>query len=231
MYSGNVAGYTFKAIRNTGATAARPQTVVVLGLSHRQFFKGVALMDGDRLATPLGTIPLDTESGAFLVGHAERIHFDYAPHAGEHSAENQIPFLQAALPGVPTVVGIIGDHDPNTIDALVDALDALASNRRILVVASTDLLHDPDYERVNRTDRQTLERITALDINGVMQRWTPREQVCCGIGPVVTAMRFARRQGCERGTLLHYRNSGDDFPESRGNYVVGYGAVAFTVPE
>ena len=29
--------------------------------------------------------------------------------------------------------------------------------------------------------------------------------------------------------LRHYRNSGDDHPESRGQWVVGYGAVIFSV--
>jgi hypothetical protein len=41
-------------------------------------------------------------------------------------------------------------------------------------------------------------------------------------------MTYAKQQGCKKATLLRYRNSGDDFPESRGEWVVGYGAVAFT---
>jgi hypothetical protein len=42
-------------------------------------------------------------------------------------------------------------------------------------------------------------------------------------------MKYARQQGCSKATILRYRNSGDDYPESRGQWVVGYGAVAFPV--
>jgi AmmeMemoRadiSam system protein B len=62
----------------------------------------------------------------------------------------------------------------------------------------------------------------------LLKSWSYGHQVCCGIGPVVSALRFAQSQGCTQGVLLHYRNSGDDFPESRGNWVVGYGAVVFS---
>jgi AmmeMemoRadiSam system protein B len=53
--------------------------------------------------------------------------------------------------------------------------------------------------------------------------------VFCGIAPVITAMKYAQQQGCSKATVLRYRNSGDQFPESRGQWVVGYGAIAFTV--
>ena len=38
---------------------------------------------------------------------------------------------------------------------------------------------------------------------------------------------YAQDQDVSRGLLLQYRNSGDDYPERWGNWVVGYGAVAF----
>jgi hypothetical protein len=229
-YSGRVAGHTFRALRDNAATAGAPQTLVVLGFSHRGAFPGVALMDGDAIATPIGEAALDKASAAFLAARSRRIELAYPPHRGEHSAENQIPFAQRALPGVPLVVAILGDHAPDTVRDLTDALAALAATRRVTVVASTDLLHDPDYDRVARTDRRTLALIAALDAQGLAARWSYEEQVCCGIGPVRVAMEFARRMGCRAGATLLYRNSGDDHPESRGNWVVGYGAVVFPAP-
>jgi len=44
-------------------------------------------------------------------------------------------------------------------------------------------------------------------------------------------MNFAKAEGCTKGTLLYYRNTGDDFPESRGHWVVGYGTVVLAAPE
>jgi AmmeMemoRadiSam system protein B len=227
IYSGPVAGYTFRAIADNARTAGAPDVAVVIGFSHRGAYRGVALLDADAIATPLGEAALDREAGRKLTAGSPLVYFQSGPHEGEHSAENEIPFLQTALPGVKLVVALMGDHEPDTLDALATALLALARDRRVLVVASTDLLHDPDYDLVARTDKATLERIAALDVDGLLRSWNHGNQVCCGIGPVAAAMRAAAAQRCRQGTLLHYRNSGDDHPESRGSWVVGYGAVVF----
>jgi len=231
IYSGKVSGYTFRALRENSRTQGSPHTVVVLGFSHRGGLPGVAVMDGDAIETPLGAAPLDREAAEALVAADTRIRFDYRPHAGEHSAENQVPFIQVALPSAKLVLALIGDHDERTIAALVSALNDLAARKRITVVASTDLLHDPDYDLVTATDETTMRQIAALDITGLQRRWSYANQVCCGIGPVLAVMRFAQAQGCRQGVALHYRNSGDDYPESRGNWVVGYGAIVFPVAD
>lgn len=227
VYSGPVAGYTFRAIADNAARFGAPETVVVLGFSHRGGFRGVALMDGDVLSTPLGEIELDGATSAALVTDSDRIFTEYAPHQGEHSAENEVPFVQVALPDARLVMALIGDHSATTRAALVSGLLKVAREKNILVVASTDMLHDPDYDLVSRTDRTTLDQLAAMDEVAISQSWDPGHQVFCGIGPVLSAMAFARASGCSRGTLLHYRNSGDDHPESRGDWVVGYGAAVF----
>jgi len=50
-----------------------------------------------------------------------------------------------------------------------------------------------------------------LDERGLFGPWGYGNQVCCGIGPVVAALRFAKAQGCAAGRTLYFRNSGDDF--------------------
>ncbi|TFH14249.1 MAG: AmmeMemoRadiSam system protein B [Lentisphaerales bacterium] len=229
VFSGKTAGYTFRALKDAAASGNAPETVVVLGLSHRGGFSGIALMDGDALATPLGEVALDNEAADLLVKGRDRIRRDYAPHAGEHSAENEIPFVQAALPKAKLVVAMFGDHEKTTLDQLVAGLNELAAKKKIFVIASTDLLHDPDYDLVSTTDRITLKKIAALEVKDVASSWSPGRQVCCGLMPVLTAMQFARDQGSKAGQVLYYRNNGDDDPSSRGNWVVGYGSVIFTV--
>jgi hypothetical protein len=231
VYSGPVAGYTFRALQENAARVGMPEVVVILGFNHRGGLPGVSLMDGDAIATPIGETALDREAGSVLVAASDRIRFDSRPHEGEHSAENEIPFAQVALPEARLVVGLIGDHDMETFDALASALHQLSQRTRIVVVASTDLLHDASYERVSHTDRTTLQQIADLDERGLRNAWSPAEQICCGIGPVLTLLKYARLQGVESGTLMKYRNSGDDHPESRGSWVVGYGSVVFAVDE
>jgi len=229
VYSGKVAGFTFRAIKDNAQKAGAPETVVVLGFSHRGGFRGVALMDGDGIETPLGRAALDKEAGETLASLSPQIFFNYGPHREEHSAENEIPFVQAALKDSKMVVALMGDHDPQTLDAMVKALNTLSRKKRLLVVASTDMLHDPDYDLVSQTDAKTLEKLSAMDSDGLRKEWGYDKQIFCGIGPVVAAMKFARAQGAKKGSVLYYRNSGDDFPESRGRWVVGYGSAVFAV--
>lgn len=229
VYSGPIAAAAYKALRENIANYSAPDTSIVLGFSHRGSFRGIALMDGNTFATPLGLSPLDGESVSLLSSSDPRISVDYRPHIGEHSAENQIPFLQAILPETPMVIGLIGSHDPALIEMLASSLVKLSKKKKILVIASSDMLHDPSYELVRKTDIATLKKVAAMDISGVLRAWDFTQQVFCGIAPVVTTMQYASRLGCTRAVTLRYRNSGDDFPESRGQWVVGYGAVAFPV--
>jgi hypothetical protein len=203
--------------------------VVVLGFSHSMGFKGVALAEGEGIETPLGPAQLDKETGEQLTNSSSRIYFRYALHGSEHSAENEIPFVQAVFPDAKMVVGLIGDHDLQTVAEFVKALGEVAKRKKVLVIASTDMLHDPDYDLVTKTDQTTLQKLGAMDAEGLVKSWSGSRQVFCGLMPVVTALRFAESQGCKKGTVLRYRNSGDDHPDSRGQWVVGYGAAVFAV--
>lgn len=230
QYSGKVAGHTFRAIRNGATGTNAPQTVVILGFTHRMPFKGVAIMDGDALDTPIGATTLDKSAAGILTRGRDRLFMNTAPHMGEHSAENEVPFVQRALPGAKLVVALIGDHDEKTLSDLVSALVELAKTSRILVVASSDMLHDPDYDLVSGTDRKTLKKVADMDHKGLMKDWSGDKQIFCGIMPALAVMRFAEAQGCKTGTVLCYRNNGDDDPSSRGTWVVGYGSAVFAVP-
>ena len=229
VYSGSVAGYGYRAVQQNALTHGAPDTVVVLGFSHRGQSQGVALMDGTAFSTPLGEAALDAEAAAILTTSDPRIVFDARPHNGEHSLENQIPFIQAALPSASLVMALIGGRESDALESLAQALATLADKKKILVVASSDMLHDSSYERVRKTDQATLRKMVAMDITGLLHDWDFSHQILCGIGPVVAAMKYAGKRGATKGILLRYRNSGDDHPESRGQWVVGYGAVAFSV--
>jgi AmmeMemoRadiSam system protein B len=228
QYSGPVAGHTFRAIQKNADHSGAPDLAVVIGFSHRSEFHGIALMDGDGLETPLGIATLDKEAARQLSQGNRLIEMNYTPHIDEHSAENQIPFMQATIPRAKYVVALVGDKRGDTVDSLVDGLLGLSATRKVLVVASTDMLHDPSHELVSATDRDTLVQMETMDEIGLMERWSPAFQVCCGISPVATMMRYSRAMGCNRGHILHYRNSGDDFPESRGQWVVGYASAVFS---
>ncbi len=227
VYSGKVAAFSFRAIRDNLRDS--PELFVVIGPSHRSGFKGVALMEGDRFKTPLGEIFLDRDAADFLVKSSPYVFLRSAPHIGEHSVENQIPFIQTLFPSARLVAAVMGDHSNDTCVSLAEALVELSRKRKIVVIASSDMYHDPSHELVTRRDRATLEQIKNMNIGGLTDNWDASAQNLCGIGPVVTLMGFARLMGAKEGRVLHYRNSGDDFPEGRGKWVVGYCSVVFSV--
>ncbi|MBN2302341.1 MAG: AmmeMemoRadiSam system protein B [Lentisphaerae bacterium] len=227
MYSGAVAGHTFKAIKNNNNDGGRNKTVVVLGISHRISFPGLALLDGDSFRTPLGLAVMDTQTAKIMASESEQISFAYEPHYGEHSAENQIPFLQIAMPEARIVVGLSGEHSKKTVEEITRVLVHLSEKKDIIVLASSDMLHDSNHSLVTTTDKETLTAVETIDHELIVRKWSPEHQIFCGIGPVVIAMKFAEAVGCRSGIVLQYRNSGDDFPESRGNWVVGYGSAVF----
>ncbi len=227
VYSGTVAGHAYRAVRDAAGRGEGPETVVVLGFSHRVPFRGVAWLDADVIQTPAGDLNVDTERLALLTACVPGSFPDTRLHAGEHSAENQFPFIQAAVPGVPVVAGLIGGHDSDQCAALDGALSCIAATRRLTVIASTDLLHDTDGDRVLRSDQRTLAMMERLDSDGLNKAWSWTEQICCGIAPVLAAIAIARSQGCVRGRVAAYSNSGTSEPRRQDCWVVGYGAVVY----
>ncbi len=231
IYSGSVAGYTFRALQDQAKNGMMPETVVILGFCHRASFDGLALLSADAISTPLGETEIDKEGNAILTNNHKYIVMENAPHKGEHSAENEVPFVQVALPDAKLIIGLFGSHHKGVLEETVEALKELSSKKSIVVIASTDMLHDPDYDLVTRTDQDTLKKLAELKISEIAKEWNYARQTLCGLMPVLAAAQFAKSQGSKEGIVLKYRNTGDDFPESRGQWVVGYGSVVFTLPK
>lgn len=230
-YSGGIAGHTFAALARQAGQGAPVETVVVLGFSHRTAFPGVALLDADTFETPLGRSRIDRDGIDILRRECPLAFPECTVHEGEHSAENEIPFVQAATPGAAMIPALIGDHAAETRTTFAEALHTLSQTRRVVLIASTDLLHAPDFETVSQTDATTLRWMADMDAERLNRAWTPGHQVCCGISGVTVLIAYAALCGCRSGTVLAYTNSGVAFPETRGSWVVGYGSVAYAVSE
>jgi AmmeMemoRadiSam system protein B/AmmeMemoRadiSam system protein A len=219
-YSGPVAGFAYRAVQGHAY-----DTVVVLGPSHREAFTGLSVYDTTRFDTPLGQIPCDRELIGAVLGKHPNIQYLPAAHRNEHSLEVQIPFLQRALTGFKLVMVVIGGRDPEAELTFVNALAAYAQQKRVLVVASSDLSHYHGYDEANRLDTVALRSIVALDELALEKDIRGERCEACGILPVLTVMAYARRMGATRGVLLKQANSGDTAGPK--DQVVGYAAVAF----
>ena len=218
VYSGDVAALGYAEVAPWRDHIRR---VVLLGPVHRVPVRGLAAPSVDAFETPLGRVPLDREAIAALRELPQVVMAD-RPHAMEHSLEVQLPFLQQVMgEGFRLVPLAVGDASPAEV---AQVLERLWGGDETLIVISSDLSHYLPYAQAQARDGATVERILhfATDLEG---------DEACGAAPLNGALRLARAKGL-LPRLLGVRNSGDAKAGLAGrDRVVGYGAVAFDLPE
>jgi AmmeMemoRadiSam system protein B len=107
---------------------------------------------------------------------------------------------------------------------LAEAIAETCGGKRVLIVASSDLSHYYPYDKAKLLDKVCLDRIDALDPEGLAVEVEHQRTQACGAGPLITLMLAAKMLGADRGKVLHYANSGDVSGDMSG--VVGYAAAA-----
>lgn len=203
IYSGPVAAHAYKTLNATGR-------VVLMGPSHFVPVRGIAAPAADTWRTPLGLVDIDTEA----IARTGLPRSDY-PHAGEHSLEVQLPFLQEQLePGWTLLPLLVGHASPQEV---ADVLEGFLSDPATTVVLSTDLSHYLPYDQAVARDAATADLIVRRDWQNI------RDEDACGAYPLRGLLLAAERLELPV-TLLDLRNSGDTAgPRDR---VVGYGAFS-----
>jgi AmmeMemoRadiSam system protein B len=224
-YSGPTAAYAYRQLEDGPAF----DTVAVLSPLHRAYLGRFAVTEASHYETPLGLVEVDAELVEALDKEValNRVGFD-----GEHSLEIQLPFLQHVLGNftlLPVMLGepLTSDRSLAACRELSTTLAKLLSDRKALVVASTDLSHLYNYNDVVRHDRVMLELVERFDVEGLARALIEGRGQACGGAPVVTALLTAQALGANRAKVLHYTNSGDVTGNRRpGSYTVGYMAAA-----
>jgi hypothetical protein len=218
MYSGHVAGAVYARLQPASS-------YIILCPNHSGYGSPLAVMSEGAWATPLGDAPIDAALAEELKRACRPLEEDEMAHRFEHSLEVQLPFLQVHQPGfrfVPIAVGV-GSYKP--LEELGRAVAQVAgrAKERPLIVASSDLNHyEPDA--INRAkDHKAIERIVALDPQGLYDTIRREDISMCGFGPTVAMLTAARMLGATRGELVRYANSGDITGDR--SQVVGYAGI------
>jgi AmmeMemoRadiSam system protein B len=209
------AGYQF-----SGATAgavfgkvAVPATVVVLAPNHtgrRTSAEGGSVLLSRRYRTPLGDVEPDEGLGnAIMDRAADLVQEDLVAHAEEHGVEVILPFLQVRNPRARLVPIVLGWADWERSERLAHALHAaVAARDDVLVVASSDMNHYEPADVGEAKDTAALERVQALDGEGLLRVTTERKISMCGRTPAAVACEYARLRGGTRGEVVAYSHSG-----------------------
>ncbi len=220
VFSGEVAACGLKAIEGKDF-----DTVIIMGDSHCEYFDGVSFWADGEWETPLGRVEIDKELASKIMASSDRFSDREGAHLFEHSLEVQLPLLQKTLSGFKIVPIVFGSENKDWKD-LAEAILGNIGNKKVLIIASSDLSHYPPYEEAKKEDLRTLKIIESLDTAGLDRELISGfETFLCAKDSAKTLMEITKNIG-GKAEILKYANSGDSAAGDKER-VVGYGAAAF----
>jgi len=214
IYSGKTAAYGFKLLKESSY-----KTVVIISPSHREYFPGVSVYNGDSYETPLGIVDLNITMAEKLTSNSRVVFRGIEGHRDEHAVEVQIPFLQTVLRDFTIVPIVLGDQGDMFVYELADKL-AETINDETLIVTSSDLSHYYSSEAADRLDSVVEKHILEFDYEGLQNDLKMRTCEACGGGGIVSMMKTASLLNKNRASVLNRSDSGDTTGDHRE--VVGY---------
>jgi len=221
VFSGPIAAHTYFKIAEEG----KPDTFVILGPNHTGAGAPVAVYPEGEWVTPLGKAVIDAELAAEILRRSKVAAPDRSAHESEHSIEVQLPFLQYLFGEVTFVPIAMLYQTPQIAKDLANAIVEAAKElgRDVVVIASTDMSHYEPHELAVRKDRLVLDKIEALDPEGLYDAVLTKNISMCGPGPTMVMLYFSKALGATKGEILKYATSGDVTGEKA--WVVGYAAT------
>ncbi len=209
IYSGFTANFAYRFLRNSN-----PKRIIVIGPSHRHYFKGISAAYYEDFETPCGEIPIDSPY-LFALAKEFNIGFEPKAHLQEHSTEVQMPFIKYYFPKAKVIELVYSDV---SVEALANIITALLHNPDNAVVISSDLSHFHPLEKAEKIDKHCLNAVGKLDIDELK-----RCEACGIIG--IEAVILAAKELQLKSKLLDYRTSFERTGDRSS--VVGYLSALF----
>jgi AmmeMemoRadiSam system protein B len=236
-YSGAVAARVFAAIHAQSA----PDTFVLISAMHRWGASRPAIYARGSWSTPLGEIEVDEDLAEALL-QAENGSMADLPraHAGEHSAEVQVPFIQYLFPEAKLLPILIPPDASAAHTGEVIGQTVSAAQRAIAIVGTTDLTHygaayygfapagtgEQALEWTRANDERVINLVLDMRAEEIVVEAETHHNACGG-GAVAGTVAAARTLGAEKGYLLEYTNSYHVMPRGAATDFVGYAAIVF----
>jgi AmmeMemoRadiSam system protein B len=219
VYSGAVAGEVFSSV-------CIPSKFIVFCPNHTGVGEEAAILSKGAWRMPWGDAPVDADLAGRLKGACPLLREDATAHSREHSLEVLLPFIHRFRPDfrfVPIALGRLSLADCRILGEAVSDVVA-AEAERPLLVASSDMSHYEPDEVARKKDRKAIDRILALDPEGLYDTVRSERITMCGVIPATILLFAALRLGATKALLLKYATSGEvsrDFDQ-----VVGYAGLA-----
>ena len=208
VYSGFTANAAYRLIDTD-----RIKRVLLIGPSHRVYFKGASVGLYESYRSPCADLKVDLDYAKALINRYPFLSFDDQAHH-EHSTETQVPFIQHYFKEVMLVEVVYSDIDPKKLVPVIK--DALQDDETFVVI-STDLSHFYTQKEANTLDAICLKAVSEMDLYGF-------ESGCeaCGMIGVKAVIEAGKGEGMQ-SRVIDYRTSYD--ASSDASRVVGYMSV------
>ena len=214
MYSGRSAAFAYNAVSGN-----KFKTVVIISPSHREYFPGISIYNGNAYKTPLGELSVNKELAKKIISNSKIIFEGLNGHRTEHALEVQLPFLQMVMKDFTIVPIVMGDQSRIFIDELASRLSN-AVDDETLIVASSDLSHFYNKENADKLDSVIEKHINNFDYETLQKDLENGKCEACGGGGIVVLMKTADLLDRRKSKVLSRTNSGDVTGDK--SEVVGY---------
>jgi hypothetical protein len=231
IYSGQIDADAYSQLKEN-----KYDLIVVLGTNHTTAgFSGISVFPKGAFASPIGIVEIDDEAAEELLKEDSDVTTNLAVHEKEHSIEVQIPFIKYLFPRAKILPIIVGEPNIEMCHRFAKALVKVVQNKKVLIVASSDLSHYPTFNDAIKVDNNTLKTIAGLnpeeivsEMEDQLDKNIPQLLTCaCGEAPIIAAVEFAKEIGANCASIISYSNSGYN-PVGTTDRVVGYGAVVIS---
>ena len=219
MYSGYTAAAGFAQLRDREIN-----TAIIISPSHREYFNGLSIYDGDAYRTPLGIVEMDRDLRDRLLKHKGAFMLSKFGHRDEHAVEVQLPFLQRINDEIKILPIVMGDQRRDLCRLLGEILGKEISDDRVVIIASSDLSHMHDDSRARVLDMVAAGDIEQISAAKFVDDIACRRTEACGGGPIAAVLHACFQRGATRTVILHQCTSGDVTGDRRS--VVGYLSAA-----
>jgi hypothetical protein len=172
---------------------------------------------------PFGVTKIDADLAVRIQKHSKYLEADEDAHIKEHSIEVQLPFIQLINPNAKLVPICLADYSPDVCEDIGKAIVLSVPKESVLIVASSDMTHYEPSGTAEQKDNLALERILALDPDGLLETVAINDITMCGSGPVAVMLHASKLLDAKNAELIRYETSG----EATGDFssVVGYAGV------
>lgn len=214
VYSGRTAAYSYNLLRDQNIN-----NVIIISPSHREYFKGSCIFQGDGYLTPIGTIEIDKVMSEKIIESSDTVFMGINGHQKEHAVEVHLPFLQELLPQFKIVPIVMGDQDRTYVEDLAQGIIS-AMGENTIILASSDLSHFYHRNQAEKLDSLVQKYVAELDYENLLTGLETRKCEACGGGPIAVLLKAAELKNINKSVVLHRSDSGDITGDI--NEVVGY---------